>query len=117
MQKARTSVSSLGLMSFAFVLMAAGLLTWSISDRFLNERLLADDPARVVEELDGFDSKDKTIPFSACRLGERAKNRDLLSPRRFSFPHMVEESPYGAICRLKMVRLTPPIGPPPTFFV
>ena len=97
-------------------LVVAGLVLWVVSSSGFTEPLVVDVSSQVIEYSDIDDSQGAYTPSGPCPAAKGTGN-SLLS----DVVHLPFSPPFGflltgAVFRLKLVLLTPPIGPPRTFF-
>jgi hypothetical protein len=111
MPEAKKSSLALALALFGWVI-AAGVVVYAFSSYRFAEAFLADEPLQVIDRLDADDLQHPPPPHRS--FDQDIETRDTLSRDHVRPPARTEvENPTGrALFRLKILRLTPPTGPP-----
>ena len=99
---------------FAWVL--AGFALWVILVPAPVEAFVVDDPVQIDEGSGSEAFQGASPPCWPCSVDRASRNTPHLSLVRLPSSPATENSLAGAIFRLKLVRLHPPVGPPRTFF-
>lgn len=111
MPEAKKSSLALALALFGWFI-ASGLFVWVFSSSRFAEASLADEPLQVVDRLDADDLQQP--PPHHRSFDQDVETGDTLSRDHLRPPacNAVENPTGRALFRLKILRLTPPTGPP-----
>jgi hypothetical protein len=99
-----------------FAWFLAGLALWGIFSPVPVEAFVFDDPVQIEEGSESVVFQGASPPCWPCSADSATRNTPLLSLVCLASSPAAENSLAGAIFRLKLVRLHPPVGPPRTFF-
>lgn len=99
-----------------FAWFVAGLVLWAIIVPAPVESFVVDDPVQIDEPSESEAFQGASPPCWPCAADRAIRNTPLLDPVRLLSSPAAENSLAGAIFRLKLVRLHPPVGPPRAFF-
>jgi hypothetical protein len=97
-------------------LVVAGLVLWVVSSSGLTELLVFDASSQAIENPACDDSQDPYSPSWPYFTVKGTTNSLLSDVVQRPFSSALALLLSGALFRLKLVLLTPPIGPPRTFF-
>lgn len=94
----------------------AGVALWVFFVAAPVEAFVVDDPVQIDEESGSGAFQGASPPCWPCAAERAPRNTPLPSLVRLPSSPAAENPLAGAIFRLKLVRLHPPVGPPRTFF-
>jgi len=97
-------------------LVVAGVVLWVVSSSGFTELFVFDVSSQVIENPDCDDSQGVYTPSWPYPKVEGTGNSLLSDVVHLPFYTALAFLLIGAVFRLKLVLLTPPIGPPKTFF-
>ena len=93
-----------------------GLALWVIFVPAPVESFVVDDPVQIDEGSESEAFQGASPPCWPCAADRATRNTPRLSLVRLPSSPVAKDFLAGAIFRLRLVRLHPPVGPPRTFF-
>jgi hypothetical protein len=93
----------------------AGLVLWVVLVPAPVESFVVDDPTQIEERSESEAFQGASPPCWPCTADRANRNTPLLGLVHLPSSPAAESSLAGAIFRLKLVRLHPPLGPPRAF--